>query len=129
MLLEEEAHHLPVTLEHNAYVWEQRGKAISLDNVETEFTEGTLAYAVKQARMYREIKAMAETRLTEAKLANGKKRVWRQPTYEDILVDHDDDEGGEGGEDAWDGNDGEEDERGDVFSDEEFFLGGEDEAE
>ncbi|KAJ7926131.1 hypothetical protein B0H13DRAFT_1599892 [Mycena leptocephala] len=129
MLLEEEARRLPVTLEHNAYVWEERGKAIPLDDVETEFAEGALAYAVKQARMYREIKAMAETRLTEAKLANGKKRVWRRPTYEDILVDHDDDEGGEGGEDGWDGNDGEEDERGDVFSDEEFFLGGEDEAE
>ncbi|KAJ7838570.1 hypothetical protein B0H13DRAFT_1911683 [Mycena leptocephala] len=97
MLLEEEARRLPVTLEHNAYVWEERGKAIPLDDVETEFAEGALAYAVKQARMYREIKAMAETRLTEAKLANGKKRVWRRPTYEDILVDHDDDEGGRAG--------------------------------
>ncbi|KAJ7779971.1 hypothetical protein B0H16DRAFT_1299968 [Mycena metata] len=136
-LLEEEERRLLVTFEHNAFVWEQRGLAIPA-GADVAFAQGAKAYAAKNARMFREMKERAEVTFTEPRLANGKKRVQRArraPIPEGIDVEEEEEEEEEDGSDqdedgegAWDGT-GDAEERGDVHSDEEMFLGGEDEME
>ncbi|KAJ7019263.1 hypothetical protein C8F04DRAFT_913208, partial [Mycena alexandri] len=55
-LLQEEARRLPVSLEYEAVEWERRVRLVPVgDAVEFEQAEGGIAYALKQAAMYREI--------------------------------------------------------------------------
>ncbi|KAJ7715639.1 hypothetical protein B0H16DRAFT_1339627 [Mycena metata] len=132
-LLQEEQRRLLVSFEHNAFVWEQRGMALPTGGTEAGFLQGAKAYAAKSARMFREMKKQAEVTFTEPRLANGKKRkVPRAPIPEGIDEerdsedgDEDEDEDGDESDAAWDGT-ADADERG-AYSDEELFLGGEDE--
>ncbi|KAJ7473239.1 hypothetical protein FB451DRAFT_1035635 [Mycena latifolia] len=139
-LLEEESRRILVSFEFSAFVWEQRAQAVEITGIPEQAAEGAIAYAVKQARMFRDMKARAEITLTEPKLANGKKRRWARMREEHDENDEEEGEedGDQGvevddeydwGEDTWDGDGAEAGERGDVHSDEEFFLSGEDEAE
>ncbi|KAJ7018161.1 hypothetical protein C8F04DRAFT_1214712 [Mycena alexandri] len=106
-------------------------QVIRVGEVDELFAEGAIAYAIKQARMFRQMAEDAQRIFTEEKLANGKKRTARRPAMvdgADSSSSEEEDEGGEDGEEGWDGR-GDAEERGDVHSDEEFFLGGEDEQD
>ncbi|KAJ7720540.1 hypothetical protein B0H16DRAFT_1336023 [Mycena metata] len=133
-LLEEEQRRLLVSFEHNSFVWDQRGLAVGAAGGEAAFVQGANAYAVKSARMFRRMKEQAAITFTELKLANGKKRTVRRAPMpegmdddEESDDDDDDEEDGDRGG-AWDGT-ADAGERGDVHSDEELFLGGEDEED
>jgi hypothetical protein len=89
-----------------------------------EVAEGMVAYATKQADMYREMAERAEITRTEVKLRKGEKRRVFERAW-DPVVGADGDEGGEGADGADDGEDNEDDERGDIDSDEELLMGGE----
>ncbi|KAJ7448160.1 hypothetical protein FB451DRAFT_1343347 [Mycena latifolia] len=141
-LVEEESRRILVSFEFAAFVWEQRAQAVDVAGMPEQAAEGVIAYAIKQARMFRGIKVQAEATLREPKLANGKKHRWARMREERDENDEEEEEGEDEeedglrindeydwGEDAWEGEGGAQGERGDVHSDEEFFLGGEDEAE
>ncbi|KAJ7042238.1 hypothetical protein C8F04DRAFT_946268 [Mycena alexandri] len=129
MLLEEEMRRVVVTFEYNASCWDVRGQVIKVGEVDELFAEGAIAYAIKQARMFRQMAEDAKTTFTEERLANGKKRTVRRPVVEDRADSSSEDEDDEGdGEGDWDGL-GDAEERDDVHSNEEVFLGGEDEED
>ncbi|KAJ7198761.1 hypothetical protein GGX14DRAFT_573205 [Mycena pura] len=130
-LVEEEARRLGVSLEYRAEKWEDRVKPEALDvgSMPVEQAEGSIAYALKQAAMYRKIGEHATDSMTEERRGRGKQR--RRVTDEGLPALHDSEEDKEPGEedDIGLGDDEEEleDLRGGV-SDEEFMLdGGEDE--
>ncbi|KAJ7764813.1 hypothetical protein B0H16DRAFT_1310446 [Mycena metata] len=131
MLLEEEMRRVIVTFKYNASSWDARGQVIRVGEVDEVFAEGAIAYAIKQGRMFRQMAEDAKTTFTEERLANGKKRRVRRPVVADRAdsgSEGEDDEGEGEGEGDWDGL-GDAEERGDVHSDEEVFLGGEDEED
>lgn len=85
--------------------------------------------------MFREMKNQAAITFTEPRLANGKKRAVRRVPIPQSIDDEERDSEGEDSDDddddeeewgTWDGTRNG-DERGDAYSDEELFLGGEDE--
>ncbi|KAJ7084767.1 hypothetical protein B0H15DRAFT_951268 [Mycena belliarum] len=129
-LLEEEARRILVSFDYSAFVWDQRAMAINIDKMPEEAAEGAIAYAVSQARMFRKIKSDAERTLTEPKLANGKKRQAprMQVGREGLESDGD---SGPNSDWEWEEADRGEDDiaHGEVYSDEEAFLGGEDEGD
>ncbi|KAJ7024475.1 hypothetical protein C8F04DRAFT_1192393 [Mycena alexandri] len=126
MLLEEEMRRVIVTFEYNTSSWDARSQVIKVGEVDELFAEGAIAYAIKQARMFRQMAEEAKTTFTEERLANGKKRRVRRPAMPDRADSgsegEGEDKGEDEGEDAWDGL-GDAEERGDVHSDEEVFLG------
>lgn len=129
MLLEEEMRRVIVTFKYNASSWDARGQVIRVGEVDELFAEGAIAYAIKQGRMFRQMAEDAKTTFTEERLANGKKRRVRRPVVADRADSGSEGEDDEGeGEGDWDGL-GDAEERGDVHSDEEVFLGGEDEED
>jgi hypothetical protein len=84
-----------------------------------------VAYAAKQAQLYRDLAARAEVMRTEVKLARGKKRQVWAPSW-DPVVSMEDNVGAEADDVGDREDDGEEDdERGDIESDEELLMGGE----
>ncbi|KAJ7164829.1 hypothetical protein C8R43DRAFT_1122707 [Mycena crocata] len=131
-LLEEESRRVEVSFEWMAYVWEQRAQAIQVGSLSATVAEGAIAYAVRQSRMFRDLKERAHITFTEPKLVNGKKRGRAPRAPSDGLGDGGDSDDGDDEEDSddqgWDSDEGEE-EQGNVASDEELFLGGEDEED
>ncbi|KAJ7164569.1 hypothetical protein C8R43DRAFT_1122450 [Mycena crocata] len=125
-LLAEEVRRLPISLEARATEWEVRAQEITGNSVITNQAEvdGAVAYAAKQAAMFRAIKGRVHRTMTEVIRGRGKRR--RAVEEQDILM------GLVGGDDGGDKSDGpssdsdDEDERGgeDLPSDEEFILGG-----
>jgi hypothetical protein len=96
--------------------------------LESAVAEGSIAYATKQAQLYRDLTERAETTRTEVKLSRGKKRrVW-QASW-DPIISRDAESGAVGGDDeegaVGDEDEDEDDERGDIESDEELLMGGE----
>ncbi|KAJ7936005.1 hypothetical protein B0H13DRAFT_2304071 [Mycena leptocephala] len=127
-LVGEEARRLPISLEFRAKEWEDRVRAIPLGVVVPDLAEGAIAYAMKQAAMYRDIAARAEVSMSEVRRGRGKRRQWVVEEDELMLAA----EGGdEGGEDDGMGLDDDEEELNDLrggVSDEELMFGeGEDE--
>ncbi|KAJ7346456.1 hypothetical protein DFH08DRAFT_700973 [Mycena albidolilacea] len=130
-LLEEEWRRLPVTYAHREQLWKGRAVAVPVTKIPEAVAEGMLAYAMKQAQLYRDLAAWVETARTEAKLARGKKRAVWQPSWDPLIptdtgraVDAEDGIS-EGGEDGVGSEDDEDGERGDIDSDEELLMGGE----
>jgi hypothetical protein len=127
-LVGEEARRLPISLEFRAKEWENRVRAIPLGVVVPDLAEGAIAYAMKQAAMYRDIAARAEVSMSEVRRGRGKRRQ-RVVEEDELMLPA---EGGdEGGEDDGMGLDDDEEELNDLrrgVSDEELMFGeGEDE--
>jgi hypothetical protein len=123
-LLEEEWRRLPISYAHRERQWIDRTVAVPVSSVEFAVAEGMVAYATRQADMYRALAERAEITRTELKLRKGKKRKVFQPSWDPILPLEEEaavhlEEGNE------DDDEEEDDERGDVESDEELLMGGE----
>jgi hypothetical protein len=126
-LLEEEWRRLPLTYAHREHLWIQRAVAVPVrQGLPFPEAQGQVAYATKQAQLFRDLAGRAETTRTEAKLPKGKKRKTYAPTWDPVIsvnneesvrpddeLDDDDDEAED------------DDERGDIESDEELLMGGE----
>lgn len=126
--LVEETRRLPISLEYEASIWEGRAKAVQVGVIQPEYAQGLVAYALKQAAVFRDLAARARTTAMEARLPRGKKRP-RRPAFDPLAAMPEDEPADEDpDEDPDDDSDEEEDEadeRGDVGSDEEVIMGGE----
>jgi hypothetical protein len=125
-LLEEEWRRLPVSYAHREKLWVDRAVAVPVTEIPAAEAEGMIAYATKQAQMYRDLAERAEVTRTEVQLAKGKKRAVWQPSW-DPVIGIDGHSGAAEGDDDNDEaeEDGDDDERGDIESDEELLMGGE----
>ncbi|KAJ7800235.1 hypothetical protein B0H14DRAFT_2387450 [Mycena olivaceomarginata] len=124
-LLEEEWRHLPLSYAHCEQQWVKRAVEVPTGTIDVADAEGMVAYATKQAQLYRDLAERAEITRTEVKLTRGKKRTVWQPLWDPVVPmagreAHDAAEG-----DAESSDDEEDDERGDIESDEELLMGGE----
>ncbi|KAJ7016352.1 hypothetical protein C8F04DRAFT_1281651 [Mycena alexandri] len=123
-LLEEEYRRVLVSFEYEAGRWEQRLLDVRVGSIREERAEGQIAYARRQADMYRTLAERATTAWTEVHIGRGKKRIQRLPTL--VKDDGDVDPKTDNIDPA---SDDEEDSDGDgvgavVHSDEEHLLGG-----
>ncbi|KAJ7741123.1 hypothetical protein B0H16DRAFT_1464665 [Mycena metata] len=135
-LLEEEYRRVLVSFEYEAQRWEARVRALPISEVELGYAQGAVAYALKQAAMYRDLAARAVITMTEVRRGRGKRRtvpVLEEEDGGDAAANHDGgkeregrEEGDDDGEEDADHSDGDEELFG-AHSDEEFFMGGEDE--
>ncbi|KAK7030523.1 CxC2 domain-containing protein [Favolaschia claudopus] len=123
-LLEEEYRRVLISFEHEASGWEERAKQIPVGTVEVGYAQGAVAYALKQAALYRTLAAKVTISMTEVHCGRGRKRV---PAAGGNAGDEGSDEesGDESGDDEDEGGAA----AGHVHDDEEFFLGGEDEGD
>ncbi|KAJ7025882.1 hypothetical protein C8F04DRAFT_1268726 [Mycena alexandri] len=134
-LLQEEYRRILASFEYEAQRWEARAVAIRVGEVEEAFAQGAIAYALRQAEMYRNLRARAVIAMTEVRRGRGKRRMPAEVMGEPMA------EGGAGAdgglEAAGEGvgeakgldlEDEEDEDEAYVNSDEEFFLGGEDEG-
>ncbi|KAJ7713790.1 hypothetical protein B0H16DRAFT_1478367 [Mycena metata] len=131
--LEEEFRRLPISLEFQAVEWEKRLKGVKVGEIDESVAQGLIAYAAKQAKIFRNIAARAEATKTVAVIAKGKRRP-REPIVDPLAAttlgmpggDRDEEDEEENDEDENGGLDGDEqEERGGVESDEELVMGGE----
>jgi hypothetical protein len=114
-------------LEFEAQLWDERLKAVPLREIDVLYAQGMIAYASKQAALFRDIAARAIATATAPSVPRGKKRP-RAPIV-DPLMDLGNvglDLGEEDDEEGLDDDDGDGEEiRGIVESDEELVMGGE----
>jgi hypothetical protein len=115
-LLQEEFRRLPISLEHRAQVWTDRTKAMPFGSITAELAVGLVAYAEKQARMFRELAARARRIEQAPKLGRGKSRRREVKEYDPLVAQDEEDLDGEEDGDG---------ERGEVDSDKELLMGGE----
>ncbi|KAJ7482922.1 hypothetical protein B0H11DRAFT_1723465, partial [Mycena galericulata] len=115
-LLEEEWRRLPISYGHQERKWLDRAVAVPVGEIPAEEAEGMIAYASKQAQMYRKLAERAEVTRTEVKLKKGQRRRRAYETEDVLMVAVEDEQEEEQEED---------DERGDVDSEEELLMGGE----
>ncbi|KAJ7852858.1 hypothetical protein B0H13DRAFT_1904401 [Mycena leptocephala] len=127
--LKEEFRRLPISLEFEADLWDERLKQVPVGVLDVGYTQGMVAYAAKQAALFRDIAARARKTETEPKLMRGKKRP-RAPMVDPLLgptTIEDLTRGGEREDDESE-EEGDEDDRGMVQgmeSDEDVIMGGE----
>ncbi|KAJ7045335.1 hypothetical protein C8F04DRAFT_940271, partial [Mycena alexandri] len=124
LLLEEEYRRVLVSFEYEARVWEERARAVQVGTIPVEQAEGAIAYAIRKADMFRALAECVKVAWSEVHRGRGRKRVAcsrRTDEGEEGGGAPDDDDGG--GEEE-----GSEDERGDVHSDEEHLLGGDEDV-
>ncbi|KAJ7901050.1 hypothetical protein B0H14DRAFT_3422958 [Mycena olivaceomarginata] len=135
LLVDEEVRRAGVTLEFRAREWDQRAMAVPVGESQWEEwnratgrlagwtyerAEGAVAYALKQAAVFRDIAARLTISMTEVRRGRGKRRLM----FDDEWV-----EGGEngaaGGSEVGGGEEQElEDLRGDEVADDDFVFGG-----
>ncbi|KAJ7865989.1 hypothetical protein B0H13DRAFT_1636845, partial [Mycena leptocephala] len=110
-----------------AAVWELRAQAVPIGVIPLEEAEGAIAFARKQAAMFRDLGRRGELRWKEEKLTRGKKRPAQGvPLGLSTMLDRE--EAGEEEERERQRAEEEDEEellRGDAASDEEFIIGGE----
>ncbi|KAJ7923563.1 hypothetical protein B0H13DRAFT_1864713 [Mycena leptocephala] len=128
--LKEEFRRLPVSLEFEAEVWDQRLKDVPVGQIDVKEAQGMVAYASKQAALFRDLAARARNSETAAPVAKGKKHVRAAIVdplamggrtalpWQEEDVDESEDE-------VFQDDDGDGEERGMVESDEELVMGGE----
>ncbi|KAJ7052468.1 hypothetical protein C8F01DRAFT_1332164 [Mycena amicta] len=123
LILEEEWRRLPLSFAFEEQGWIQRAQAVPVTEIPEEDAEGMIAYATKQADVYRNLATRAELTRTVPKLARGHRRA-RALTFftsaAEIGTALDEEDGGDGLIER----DDEGDEAGNV-SDEELVMGGE----
>ncbi|KAJ7705144.1 hypothetical protein B0H16DRAFT_1747395 [Mycena metata] len=117
-LVTEEVRRLGVTLEYNAREWEERATKVRVGAIVYEDAEAQIAFALKQAAMYRSIAARAVISMTELRMGRGKKRR----VAVDVWITEQE-QGAEGEAGQAEDETELQDLRGNV-SDEEFLLGG-----
>lgn len=100
-----------MTYKHHERLWQERAVAVPVTSIPEAEAEGMIAYALKQAQLYRDLAARAETTRTEAKLARGKKRATWEPTW-DPLIPTDTERRGDANDEDGAGSDDEEDDEG-----------------
>ncbi|KAJ7025958.1 hypothetical protein C8F04DRAFT_1190993 [Mycena alexandri] len=129
-LIREEYRRVGVTLEYEACKWDARAAAVPKEGLDAAEAEGAIAYALRQAEMYRDLKARGEKVWTAPKLARGKKGARHVPrAVRAMLLEVNGDQTVEG--DEGDAREHVEEaevdvvDRGDVEEDEEFIMGGE----
>ncbi|KAJ7753859.1 hypothetical protein B0H16DRAFT_1316820, partial [Mycena metata] len=138
-LLEEEFRRLPISLEFEAAQWDKRLKEVKVGEIHETIAQGLIAYAAKQARMFRDIAERSRATQTAPATARGKKRP-REPIVDPLATAMRAAAAAQGAGNEEDGSeedndndenliadvDGdEEEERGGVESDEELVMGGE----
>ncbi|KAJ7789818.1 hypothetical protein B0H14DRAFT_3502546 [Mycena olivaceomarginata] len=90
-LLEEEWRRLPLTYAHRERLWIQHVVAVPVrQGLPFPEAEGKVAYATKQAQLFRDLAGRAETTRTEAKLPKGKTYA---PTWDPVILSVNDNEG------------------------------------
>ncbi|KAJ7081908.1 hypothetical protein C8R43DRAFT_965555 [Mycena crocata] len=129
-LLEEEWRRFPVSLCFRENQWRKRAAAVPIGSIPPAEAEGMLAYAAKQAQLYRDLANRAEVTRTEPRLKRGKKRRVTAPVWDPLIPvpeEQGEEEEADENVDIIGGGDDDEDddERGDVESDEELLMGGE----
>lgn len=125
--MKEELRRTPISLEFEAELWDDRAWAVPIDDMELSYAQGLVAYAVKQAALFRRLAARAREVEKAPKLARGKKRQ-RAPVVDPLATGMiiDDVRADSGGEDSEEeGEEEEKEEHGFVDSDEELVMGGE----
>jgi hypothetical protein len=131
--LTEEFRRLPISLEFEADLWQERAKAVPVGSSELQdaYAQGMIAYALKQEALFRDIAARARQTETATKVARGK-RGPREAVIDPLAPlsqkvgtdaareeDNDDDDDGQVAREEAYG------ERGVIESDEEVVMGGE----
>ncbi|KAF7321834.1 hypothetical protein MKEN_00705300 [Mycena kentingensis (nom. inval.)] len=92
-ILEEETRRYPISMEYEAEQWIARSRAAIEMGGDARVVEGRVAYAAKQASVYRELVRRAEITRTEVWKGRGhKKDGERMATAEDTLMEEDGDE-------------------------------------
>ncbi|KAJ7846652.1 hypothetical protein B0H13DRAFT_1646562, partial [Mycena leptocephala] len=115
------------SFEFEAVLWDLRAKAVPIGVIPLEEAEGAIAFARKQAAMFRDLKRRGELRWKEEKLTRGKKRPTQAvPLGLSAMLDREE----EGEEEERERQRAEEEDkeellRSDAASDEEFVMGGE----
>ncbi|KAJ7185939.1 hypothetical protein C8R46DRAFT_1208043 [Mycena filopes] len=131
-LLEEEQRRILLSFEFEAEMWEARAgpDVIRVGEVEEGYAQGAIAYALRQAAIYRDLAARAVITATEVRNGRGKRRT-RPAAVEAVLADvgGDGDARGESDSEGSEGDDEDDDMRLGVYSDEEVVMGGEDEED
>jgi hypothetical protein len=124
-LLEEEYSRVLLSFEHKALLWIARAKSVPIGVVPVEVAQGAITCAIQKADMFRTLAVQVRTAWTEVHHGWGKKRTMCVPVpeYEGVEGGV---EGGVGGGEADDLSNKSEDETGLVHSDEEHFLGSDD---
>ncbi|KAJ7606921.1 hypothetical protein FB45DRAFT_1011540 [Roridomyces roridus] len=121
-LLEEEQRRLPIALMWQSRLWENRVRKVPVGVWDVEFAEGGVAYALKQAAIFRDLAERAEATRTEIRRGKGRAR---QRVREDEI-----DVGGIWGDENVTGLDQDEEEleecRGGLPDEEHILAGGED---
>ncbi|KAJ7732736.1 hypothetical protein DFH07DRAFT_968305 [Mycena maculata] len=120
-LLAEETRRLPVFLEFRTQEWEGRARAVPVGVWKAAEAEGGIAYALKQAAMFRDIGTRAEITRTELRVGRGKRRI---QVVEDDLMDGEQRNVADEEEEGWAEEQEQLEELGGDVSDEEFLLGG-----
>lgn len=108
-----------MTYAYRENMWIQRAVAVPTGQIPAAEAEGLVAYASKQAQLYRDLAVAAETVRTEEKLRKG--RVFR-PAPDPVMPLEEEEIQGSDDEDH---NEDDDDEPGEVDSDEELLMGGE----
>ncbi|KAJ7799241.1 hypothetical protein B0H14DRAFT_3092830 [Mycena olivaceomarginata] len=73
-LLKAETDRLPISLEFEADRWIERAQGVPVGEIDVAYAQGMIAYATKQADLFRDIAARARETATAPRLANGKQR-------------------------------------------------------
>ncbi|KAJ7839295.1 hypothetical protein B0H13DRAFT_2239609 [Mycena leptocephala] len=126
-LLQEEFRRLPISFEHRAAAWMDRARAVELQTMPRELAQGMRAYAVRQAKMYRDLAACAKVIELAPKLARGMSRRRAEAEYDALAPTggEDEEEDADEGDEDVKGDGVELEEQGDILSDEEVVMGGE----
>ncbi|KAJ7500190.1 hypothetical protein B0H11DRAFT_2225734 [Mycena galericulata] len=119
-LLKEEYRRVGESFDFEAAKWTARAASVRLGVIPRPDAEGAIAYAERQAEMYRDFKVRGEKVWTEVKPTRGKKRARHVPASLQTAVGGEevDAEKGEGDEDSGQEEDGEEEEGEDGDEDE-----------
>ncbi|KAJ7160837.1 hypothetical protein C8R46DRAFT_1164534 [Mycena filopes] len=130
LLLQEEYQRVLVTFEYEARRWEERAAGVPVGIIDSGLAQGAVAYAISRARMYRELAARATPSWTEVHRGRGKKRVPVDRIIPDEGNGGEEGDVGEEGDGASDtGRESEGEEGALVHSDEEYFLGGDEDVD
>jgi hypothetical protein len=126
-LLQEEFRRLPISFEHRAAAWMDCARPVELQMMPRELAQGMRAYAVRQAKMYRDLAARAKVIELAPKLARRMSRRRAEAEYDALAPTggEDEEEDADEGDEDVEGDGVELEERGDIPSDEEVVMGGE----
>ncbi|KAJ7164821.1 hypothetical protein C8R43DRAFT_1122699 [Mycena crocata] len=125
-LLNEEFRRVLISFEYEALKWEGRIKVIDLSKTPLATAQGAIAYGLKQAAMWRDLAERAKVTMSELHLGKGKKRRPRQPASterQDNVSAH------ESGSESDTESENDSDVGMDIHSDEEHFLGGDEDLD